>query len=176
MERQNGLIHIYCGDGKGKTTAATGLAVRMSGAGKKTVFAQFFKTGNSSEVKALRMLPDIRMMHSEIPHHRFSKMDDDERVRAGQDYKKLLTDALDAAKNDTDLLVLDEVISACNHKIVEETVLIGFLQSKPKALEVVLTGRGPSDELLARADYVTGMQKIRHPFDKGVRARFGIEF
>lgn len=171
-----GLVHIYCGDGKGKTTAATGLATRMSGAGKRVVFAQFFKTGNSSEIKSLKQLPGITTLHSEIPHHRFSKMSDEERVQARRDYEKLLDNALCESRKGIDLLVLDEVISACNRGIIEEKILIDFLRTKPECLEVVLTGRDPSETLLSLADYITEMRKVRHPYDAGIRARFGIEF
>lgn len=175
-ERGTGLIHIYCGSGKGKTTAATGLAVRMSGAGKRVLFVQFFKNGNSSEIKSLKLLSGVRTMHSDNPHHRFRKMDSAERAVAGQDYRRLLADALEGARDGIDLLVLDEVISACNHEIVDEKVLTDFLRVKPDRLEVVLTGRDPSDGLLALADYVTEMRKVRHPFDQGVPARHGVEF
>lgn len=175
-QEQKGLIHLYCGDGKGKTTAAAGLSIRMAGAGRRVLFVQFFKNGNSSEVKSLKQLETVRTMHSEIPHHRFSRMDEQERVQAQDDYRKLLRDALETAGKDLDLLVLDEVISACNHKIVPEEELVDFLRTKPERLEVVLTGRNPSAALLAAADYVTEMRKVKHPYDQGVRARWGVEF
>ena len=175
-QEQMGLIHLYCGDGKGKTTAAAGLSLRAAGAGKQVLFVQFFKNGNSSEVKALRQMETVRTMHSVIPHHRFSKMGDEERVQARDDYRRLLGDALAAAREGVDLLVLDEVVSACNHEIVSEETLLDFLHTKPERLEVVLTGRDPSDALLSLADYVTEMRKVKHPYDRGVRARLGIEF
>ena len=175
-QEQMGLIHLYCGDGKGKTTAAAGLSLRAAGAGKRVPFVQFFKNGNSSEVKALRQMETVRTLHSAIPHHRFSKMGEQERIRAQDDYRRLLEDALAAAREDVDLLVLDEVISACNHEIVSEEALLEFLRTKPEGLEVVLNGRDPSDALLSLADYVTEMRKIKHPYDRGVRARRGIEF
>ena len=75
-----------------------------------------------------------------------------------------------------DLLVLDEVVSACNHGVVEEAVLCRFLQEKPEHLEVVLTGRNPSEQLLEFANYVTEMKKQKHPYDEGISARLGIEF
>lgn len=175
-QKQIGLIHLYCGDGKGKTTAAAGLSIRAAGAGKRVLFVQFFKNGTSSEVKSLRQLETVRTMHSEIPHHRFSKMEEQERLQARNDYRRLLKDALETAREGLDLLVLDEVISACNHGIVPEETLIDFLRTKPERLEVVLTGRNPSAALLALADYVTEMRKIKHPYDQGVRARLGIEF
>lgn len=171
-----GLIHIYCGDGKGKTTAATGLAVRCAGAGGQVVFAQFFKNGNSSEIKSLQKLETVRTLHCSTVPGRYSRMDEAGRAQARLDYGRLLTDALQAAGEGAALLVLDEAVSACNHGIIDEAALQSFLRSKPEGLEVVLTGRNPSRELLELADYVTEMKKVKHPYDRGVRARRGIEF
>ncbi len=173
---QKGLIHLYCGDGKGKTTAAAGLSLRAAGAGKQVLFVQFFKTGSSSEIQPLKRLDTVWTMHSAIPHHRFSKMGEAERVQARDDYRRLLEEALAQARGDVDLLVLDETVSACNRGILCEETLLAFLRTKPERLEVVLTGRNPSDALLSLADYVTEMRKIKHPYDRGVRARRGIEF
>ena len=170
-----GLIHIYCGDGKGKTTAAVGLAVRASGAGKQVLFTQFFKDGRSSEVKSLQEINGIKTVHCRKKYGLFFRMSEEERELARQDYTALMEQVLRQSKN-ADLLILDEVISACNHEIVPEGRLLEFLQRKPQELEVVMTGRNPSDKLLERADYVTEMKKIKHPFDKGVHSRKGIEF
>lgn len=170
-----GLIHIYCGDGKGKTTAATGLALRAASAGLNVVFTQFFKPGNSSEIKGLRQFPNIRLMHCSKAYGLWKRMDEETRRQAKVDYSALF-EAVAAAAENADVLVLDEVISACNHDAVPQQRLRAFLQNKPKTLEVVLTGRQPSDELLELADYVTQMQKIKHPYDRGVPVRKGIEF
>ena len=170
-----GLIHIYCGDGKGKTTAATGLAVRAAGAGKKVVFTQFFKDGSSSEIKVLQGVENIRIMHCKTVRGFWRRMDDTQKARASEDYSKLLADVI-AAAADADLLVLDEIVSACNHGTVAETAVTDFLRNTPEKLEVVLTGRNPSDALLELADYVTEMRKIKHPYDCGIAARKGIEF
>jgi len=170
-----GLIHIYCGDGKGKTTAAIGLAVRAAGAGKKIVFTQFFKDGSSSEVKKLQLLDEIQVMHCQTVKGFFRRMNDAEKARASEDYTRLLAQVIEAAKN-ADLLILDEIVSACNHGTVAKTAVLDFLRGKPKNLEVVLTGRNPSGELLELADYVTEMQKIKHPYDMGITARRGIEY
>lgn len=170
-----GLIHIYCGDGKGKTTAAVGLAVRAAGAGKKVVFTQFFKDGSSSEVKALLGIGNIHVMHCKTVRGFWRRMDDVQKARASEDYSKLLADVITAAA-DADLLVLDEIVSACNHGTVAEAAVTDFLRSKPEKLEVVLTGRNPSGALLELADYVTEMRKIKHPYDMGIAARRGIEF
>ena len=170
-----GLIHIYCGDGKGKTTAAVGLAVRAAGAGKKVVFTQFFKDGSSSEIKVLQGVENIQVMHSNTVRGFWKRMTDVQKARASADYTQLLSDATRLAM-DADLLVLDEIISACNHGTVAEVTIADYLLSKPERLEVVLTGRNPSEHLLSLADYVTQMQKIKHPYDRGIAARKGIEF
>ena len=170
-----GLIHIYCGDGKGKTTAAVGLAVRAAGAGKQVIFTQFFKDGSSCEIQCLKQLDHITTMHCTKPHGLFFRMNDTQKAQASMDYSQLLQDALQAAET-ADLLILDEIISACNHKTVNEQIVVDFLRQKPETLEVVLTGRNPSEPLLELAHYVTEMCKIKHPFDCGIPARKGIEF
>lgn len=170
-----GLIHIYCGDGKGKTTAATGLAVRAAGAGKKVVFTQFFKDGSSSEIRMLQNVDNIHIMHCETVRGFWKHMTEAQKAKASEDYTRLLADVI-ALAADADLLILDEILSACNHGAVTETVVSGFLSHKPEKLEVVLTGRNPSAALLELADYVTEMRKVKHPYDCGIAARKGIEF
>ena len=170
-----GLIHIYCGDGKGKTTAAVGLAVRAAGAGKKVVFTQFFKDGSSSEIKVLQGVENIQILHCNTVRGFWKRMTDAQKARASADYTQLLSDVARLAM-DADLLVLDEIVSACNHGTIAEVAVTDFLRSKPEKLEVVLTGRNPSEYLLRLADYVTQMQKIKHPYDRGIAARKGIEF
>ena len=171
-----GLVHIYCGDGKGKTTAAVGLAVRAAGARRRVLLAQFFKNGDSSELAVLRALENVRVLICETRHGFWAGMDEAGRARARRDYSSLLRSTLEAARRGVDLLILDEVISACNHGAVDEQLLLDFLRGKPAELEVVLTGRSPPAALLERADYVTEMKKLRHPYDRGVGARRGIEF
>lgn len=170
-----GLIHIYCGDGKGKTTAAVGLTLRSAGAENRVVFTQFFKDGSSSEISLLRQIPGIIVLHADTVGGFWKRMTAEQQAQASRDYTELFHIACERAKN-MDLLVLDEVISACNHGAVPEEALLEFLQNKPENLEVVLTGRNPSEALLVQADYVTEMKKIKHPFDRGVLARKGIEY
>ena len=133
-----GLIHIYCGDGKGKTTAAIGLAVRAAGAGKKVVFTQFFKDGSSSEIKVLQGVENIQVMHSDTVRGFWKRMTDEQKARVSEDYTRLFSDVTRLAM-EADLLVLDEIISACNHAAVAEVAVADFLRSKPERLEVVLT-------------------------------------
>lgn len=170
-----GLIHIYCGDGKGKTTAAIGLAVRAAGSGKKVLLLQFFKDGKSSEFSALAHVPGIET----VPQTRtfgFSwTLTPEEKEEARGYYAGLLEEAFRRAGG-FDLLVLDEAMSACTTGMIDETRLLALLAGKPAELEVVLTGRNPSQALLDAADYVTEMKKIKHPYERGVAARKGIEY
>ena len=171
----SGLIHIYCGDGKGKTTAAIGLAIRAAGAGQRVVFAQFFKDGSSSEISVLKVVENIQTVHCNTVRGFWKRMDDVQKVKASKDYTNFLAEIIKLAK-DADLLVLDEIISACNHGTVAEAAVLAFLRDKPKNLEVALTGRNPSETLLELADYVSEMKKVKHPYDCGIAAREGIEF
>lgn len=171
----SGLIHIYCGDGKGKTTAAIGLAIRAAGAGKRVVFAQFFKDGSSSEISVLKAVGNIQAVHCNTVRGFWKRMDDVQKAKASKDYTSFLAEIIVLAK-DADLLVLDEIISACNHGTVTEAAVLDFLRDKPNGLEVVLTGRNPSKALLELADYVSEIRKVKHPYDCGIAAREGIEF
>ena len=172
----SGLVHICCGDGKGKTTASVGLAIRAAGAGLRVLFAQFFKDGTSSELRILRALENIEVRVCQTPYGFFKMMDQERRDRAAEDYTALLRAVLDEARQGFGLLVLDEIIAACNLHAVPENLVTEFLRTKPEELEVVLTGRDPSDGLCSMADYITEMRKLRHPYDRGITARKGIEF
>lgn len=169
------MIHIYCGDGKGKTTAAVGLAVRMAGFGGKVLFGQLFKDGSSSEIAVLKSVPNITVRHCATIPGRFLRLTPEQRAIVAGDYTAYLQGLLADAQG-YDLLVLDEVISACNHGTVPTQMLLDFLDKVPEEREVVLTGRNPSEALLTRADYVTRMEKVKHPFDRGITAREGIEY
>lgn len=171
----SGLIHLYCGDGKGKTTAALGLALRAAGAGKQVVFTQFFKDGSSSEIGPLAALPGVRVFHADTVRGFYRNMTPTQREQVGKDYTALFRQVTQAAQ-EADLLILDEIVSACNRGVVPEKLVTDFLREKPARLEVVLTGRNPSAALLELADYITEMRKLRHPFDRGIGARKGIEF
>ncbi len=172
----SGFVHIYCGDGKGKTSAAVGLAVRAAGAGRRVLFAQFFKDGSSSEISVLKSIGNVTVLVCDTVRGFYKDMNETERTQCGRDAAAFLDVCLERAKTEADILILDEAISACNHAVISEEALLRFLKSRPLELEVVLTGREPSPALLEAADYVTEMKKRRHPYDRGVPARQGIEF
>ena len=173
MER--GLIHIYCGDGKGKTTAAVGLSVRAAGSGRRVVFAQFFKDGTSGECAVLEKVPGITFVRPEKSFGFFWTLSETEKAEARDFYTAHLRKALELAK-EANLLVLDEAMSACAHGVNDEGELLSFLGAKPEGLEVVLTGRDPSPAMQEAADYITEMKKVKHPFDRGIGARAGVEY
>ena len=177
MAEENGLVQIYYGDGKGKTTAAFGLAFRCAGWGRRVVIAQFLKSSPCGELTAAERFPTLTVLRSKGIHKFTFQMNDEEKAVVAENCRTLLRQAAELARAEAArLLVLDEVISACNHGAVPEEALLEFLQNKPENLEVVLTGQNPSEALLAQADYVTEMKKVKHPFDRGVLARKGIEY
>ncbi len=171
-----GLIHIYCGDGKGKTTAAVGLAVRCAGRGNKVLLVQFLKSRDSGELYSLAKLPDIEVMRGKESKKFTFQMNEEEKLALLIEHNKMFEQVLAKIKNGGySLLILDEVIGALNAKVFEMPKLIEFLRHKPENLEVVLTGRNPAPELVEIADYVSEMRKVKHPMDKGIMAREGIE-
>lgn len=172
-----GLIHLYCGEGKGKTTAAVGLSVRCAGHGDKVVFAQFLKDGTSGECRVLAKLPGVIVLAAN-PVGKFSFcMTEEEKQETAEALSRMFDAATGfAVREGVRLLVLDEVCGAISCGFLEEKTVTDFLKAKPDTLEVVLTGRNPSENLQAHADYITEMTMRRHPYEKGIAAREGIEF
>jgi len=170
-----GFIQVYTGNGKGKTTAALGLALRAAGCGFKTYVAQFLKGQPTGEIEAAKRLsPLIRI--EQFGREGFITVKDgpeDEdisRARAG------LEKALEAMlSGDYRIVVLDEVNTAVHFKILPEQAVLDFLDKRPAGVEVVLTGRYAPDSFISRADLVTEMTAVKHYYDRGVKAREGIE-
>ncbi|MBS6534185.1 MAG: cob(I)yrinic acid a,c-diamide adenosyltransferase [Oscillospiraceae bacterium] len=168
------MVHLYCGEGKGKTTAAMGLALRMAGRGRGVVVAQFLKGADSGERLALAQVPGVQLL--EVPERvKFSfRLTPAEREAERARNTRLLALAREAACAPAcGLLVLDEVCAAVNTGLLPLEDVLDCLDSL--TCEVVLTGRDPAPELRERADYLTEMWKARHPFDRGVCARTGVE-
>lgn len=175
--RNTGLVHIYCGDGKGKTTASIGLAVRGAGSGKKVVIKRFLKNDHSGEVGILNQIPGITVLPCTRTFGFSWKMSQEEKEEAREYYGEELEKAWKMALDqDADMLVLDEAVGACGLGFIKEDHLLELISSKPEKLEVILTGRNPSKSLLAAADYVTEMVMVAHPYTRGIPARKGIEY
>ena len=170
------MIHVYCGDGKGKTTAAVGLAVRNAGNGGRVVFAQFLKGRQTGELNIFERLPEILVMRAESSGKFTYQMTQEERAAASAANARLLEDAFKTAgETNADMLILDEVLSAAERDMIDEERLRMYVEGFPPERELVFTGRLPMIWLINTADYVTDMEKIKHPFDKGVEARRGVE-
>lgn len=171
-----GLVHIYEGSGKGKTTAGVGLAVRCCGCGFPVVYSQFLKDGSTGELNILRQIPQMTVMVEE-KHFPFSfLMTPEQKAEAKEHYTALFEKVTAyAADNQAKLLVMDEILDLCNAQLIDLKLVTAFLKNKPEQLEVVMTGRNPKPELVQLADYYTRMDKVKHPFDNGVPARTGIE-
>ena len=171
-----GLVHIYCGNGKGKTTTGMGLCTRAAGYGLQVLFFQFLKDNSSNERKILEAVDNITWIDG-LDQEKFSfQMTEEEkaerRVFYGEQLKRVTKEAVDG---DYDVLFLDESIYTIRAGLLDEQILLDFLDHKPEKLEVILTGQGPDEELIKRADYVSEICMRKHPYEKGIPARPGIE-
>lgn len=175
--KRNGLIHIYCGDGKGKTTASLGLSIRAAGRGQNVLIVRFLKTDDTGELPSLACIPNIEVTPCDRSFGFTFQMDEQTKIEAKNYYRKRFEEACNKANSgEYDLLILDEIMSAYNYDMVEKENVIQFLINKPEDLEVVLTGRDPDKRLLDLADYVSEIRKVKHPFEQGIPARKGIEY
>ena len=172
-----GFVHIYCGDGKGKTSAALGLAVRAAGRGQRILLVRFLKNEDSGEVPVLRQVPGITVTPCDREFGFVFRMDEEEKAEAAKYFQHRFEQACQmAAEEEYDVLILDEIMAACNYGMVREGDVAEFLKNRPGKLEVVLTGRKPSERLLVLADYISEICMKKHPFEKGIAAREGIEY
>ncbi len=168
------MIHVYTGNGKGKTTAAFGLALRAAGAGKKTFFAQFVKGMNYSEIDAVNQcLPLITVRQYGLNCFIVNEptQNDIEAARNGLEEVKAIIQS-----NVYDIVVLDEANIAIYYKLFSVKELIDVILAKPAETEIIVTGRYAPGELIGIADLVTEMKEIKHYYQSGVQARKGIEF
>ena len=172
-----GCVHIYCGDGKGKTSSEVGLAVRASGRGKKVLIVRFLKTEDSGEVEVLRKIPGITVTPCDRTFGFVFRMNEEQKREAGAYFQSRFETAVKTAVEDgVDLLVLDEILASCNYGMVREDDVAEFLKNRPEEMEVVLTGRDPSERLIELADYVSEIKMVKHPYTQGIGAREGIEY
>jgi len=168
-----GYIQVYTGNGKGKTTAALGLAIRAAGAGLKVFIAQFIKMGDYSEIKALKRFNDLITLE-QFGTGRFIKdkpsASDIEAARKGLNKIKAVF-----ASNHHDVVIMEEANVAAKLGLLSVEDILEIMVEKPKDVELVITGRGADSRIIERADLVTEMKEIKHYFQKGVKARIGIE-
>ncbi|OEU78712.1 MAG: cob(I)yrinic acid a,c-diamide adenosyltransferase [Desulfobacterales bacterium S5133MH4] len=173
MQKEARYIHVYTGDGKGKTTAALGLTLRAVGAGWKVLFAQFLKHGEYNEIKALKKLGEqvtIRQYGSGRFIRGEPSREEIEMARVG------LSEIMQVMEEGRyDLIVLDEINVAVHFVLIPLKSVMSLLERRPQDVELILTGRWAPKEIMERADLVTEVRMIKHYFSKGVQAREGIE-
>lgn len=175
---KKGLIHVYTGEGKGKSTASFGLVVRALGHNKKVAIFSFLKDSKIEygEMKAFKKaFPNLTYIRFENKSPLFDKS------VTVEDLKKSVLDSFNTALNkikeeDFDLVVFDELNICLKYELIDKNLVLNFLKNKPEKLEVVLTGRDAIPEIIDIADYVTEMKMIKHPYEKGISARKGVEF
>ena len=177
---KHGMVQVYTGEGKGKTTAALGLAMRAVGQGLRVCFIQFmkpadFETGEKESAKSLAGLTMVQFGDSTV----WGKGKPKREITEGM--RQAVRDAFEAAgtavgQGHYDIIVLDEINIALNRGLVSLSEMMDLLAAKPANVELVLTGRDVPKEILEKADLVTEMVKVKHPYDRGEKPRKGIEF
>ena len=170
-----GLVQIYTGDGKGKTTAAVGQAVRARGRGLNVFVIQFLKKNDSSgEQGVLRKMGiDIKCFGGD---YAFRKLTQKETKKAKEFFKKIIDEiANEIEQKHCDIVILDEINILVKKGLVDKKEVIELIRNKPQNTELILTGRGADEEIIGLADLVTECVKIKHPYDKKIKARKGIE-
>ena len=171
------MIHIYYGSGKGKTTAAIGLTVRACGAGMKTAFLQFLKNGSSSEIKVIENLHNSTVICCKECSKFTFQMNSEEKHLITAVHTDMLKKALNLLDSgEVDFLVLDEFLDAYGKDMIDIDLAESFIRSFYNKAEIVITGREPTKLFLDYADYVTEMKAVKHPYQKGITARKGIEY
>ncbi len=169
-----GLVHVYTGEGKGKTTASLGLALRACGHGLKTYMIQFMKKEGSGETLAAKNLPGLTI-------ESYGQVQLIDKNHPTDVDIRLAWEALEKAKKilrggHYDLVILDESILAVEYGLIGVKDLLDLIREKPTHVELVLTGRRAPPEIIAVADLVTDMREVKHPYRRGVKARKGIEY
>lgn len=171
-----GLVHLYFGDGKGKTTAAIGLGLRASGRGMKILLVPFLKNNDSGEILALEGNSSFTILKDSPVKKFIPYMSGQEKKDAFSSQYELFKMATEKLQSEEyELVIFDELIDIINEGILTLDELKDFLNTKPKNLEVVITGHNPQIEMFALCDYVTENKKMKHPYDKGITGRMGIE-
>lgn len=174
-----GMIHLYIGDGKGKTTAAVGLAIRALGAGLKVLFVQFLKNTVTGEKNIMEQYTENLYFYRPKQRHSLFlwKMTEKQLAETKEDlqisWRHIREEIL---SGNWDVVVLDEVLDVIKYSLLSEEDILNVLTKKPEKTEIICTGRDAPDSLRDLADYISLIEKVKHPYDKGICARHGIEY
>jgi cob(I)alamin adenosyltransferase len=173
MKSDKGYIQLFTGNGKGKTTAAIGAAIRAAGDGKTVFIGQFVKGMHYSELESLKLIPQIQVQQFGLDCFIIKKPAQKD-IDAAQKGLETVTDVI--KKNSYNMVILDEICIALHYKLLPIKAIVKLLNEKPTEMEIILTGRYASKELIKKADLVTEMREIKHYYNEGIQARKGIEF
>ncbi|MDH7517283.1 MAG: cob(I)yrinic acid a,c-diamide adenosyltransferase [Candidatus Thermoplasmatota archaeon] len=173
MALNKGLVHVYTGPGKGKTTAAIGLGVRAAGAGLKVIMIQFMKGRRYSEIDVIEKIPNFTVIQygrDEFVSKEKPEQIDIDLAKKGFEYAKKVI-----KEGKYDMVILDEINVAVDYNLINVKDILKLVDEKPEKIELVLTGRYAPSELVKVADLVTEMLEIKHPYQEGMLARKGID-
>ncbi|MDE6434771.1 MAG: cob(I)yrinic acid a,c-diamide adenosyltransferase [Lachnospiraceae bacterium] len=201
------MIHLYSGEGRGKTSIAVGTAVRMAGAGKRVIYAQFMKGGESSEINILETIPNVEICRVPEEFPFYGQMSEEQKCQIKAYHNAILNHVMEQAQcfkrtggerqNRADcflsgtgdeitvdkeigepelLVVLDEITYPVSWALVDISLVNRLLQNLPESVELIMTGQNPSEQMIASSDYWSELSMERHPYEKGIKARKGVEF
>ena len=171
------MKHLYFGDGKGKTTAAVGIAVRAAGSNLKVLFVQFLKTEFSGERHVLSHTENVTLTLCPADLKFTFQMNEKEKTQAAKIFKGIFDHSVTLALTEKyDMVVFDEIIDAINAEMLTESEVVEFITNAPSSMEIIMTGHNPSQKMIDLCDYVTEFKKIKHPYDRGITGRIGVEF
>lgn len=175
---KKGYVQIYTGNGKGKTTAAVGLATRAAGNKFRVCMVQFLKGGATGELESVKLMAPYFTIHRfERPRGFFWTLNEKEKAELQEDINKAYMFCMEQLKErKCDILIMDEIMGTLSNGLVTQQQIIDLIDAKPEDVELILTGRNVPEEIMKRADLVTEMRDIKHYFEAGVPARKGIEF
>ena len=175
---KNGFVQVYTGDGKGKTTAALGLAVRAAGDGLKVIMVQFLKGGSTGELNSAKLLhPNFAIRRFEKPRGFFWTLTQEEKLELKKEVGEAYEFCVSTLKEEgCDILILDEVMGALSNNLICNEQLEDLISLKPDNMELILTGRNAPQSIIDMADLVTEMKQVKHYFEQGISAREGIEY
>jgi cob(I)alamin adenosyltransferase len=179
MDRlEKGYVQVYTGNGKGKTTAAVGQAVRSAGNGLKVYMLQFLKTEPTGELEIAKLIGDnFQIFRFECKKGFFWTLNNEQKAMLKKEVNNAYNFAMEVIKNNScDVFILDEIMGVLSNKLLEEGQIIDLIENKPINMELILTGRNVPDSIKDMADLVTEMKEIKHYMEKGVYSREGIEY
>lgn len=179
MDRlEKGYVQVYTGNGKGKTTAAVGQAVRSAGNGLKVYMLQFLKTDPTGELEIAKLLGDkFQIFRFESKKGFFWTLKDEEKAVLKEEVNRAYNFAMEVIKNNScDVFILDEIMGILSNKLLTEEQVVELIDNKPSNMELILTGRNVPASIIDKADLVTEMKEIKHYMKKGVYSREGIEY